>query len=190
MTTGRRKCIRCFFSGERLAADEIRVTYGAAEYILDLCTKHAQDFDDAMWGWLRSAREVETPFEVINGVGLSERLRNARQIVEPITANVGRQTPAQTKSTIPSVDVLALKWSFSDHAMERLEERGPLHGFGIKEALEAAEAPEHSRSSKRGDGTWYRIRGKVAVIVNAEERTIVTVLSPKEYADATTARTA
>lgn len=185
----KQKCIRCYFSGDRQATDEIVLKYGSTEYALDLCSKHSKEFDDLIWGWLRLAREVESPN--FSTVFMSERLREAPAHVEPARpAPAAPKAAAAARETLPPVDVLALKWRLSEHAEERLTERGAIHGFSLKDVLRAAEAPEHSWPSKRGDGTWYRSRKNVGVLVNPEQSVIVTVLGPKEFYEATGSRTA
>lgn len=180
------RCIRCYFAGDKPATDMINLRYGEAEYALDLCSKHAAEFDDAIWGWLRSAREIETGnFQTATLTTLHQNPELYAGATAPAAPEPVKAAPAARKSTLPPVHVLAEKWRLTDHAEVRLLQRGGKHGFGLREVLHAAEAPEQSRKSKRDDGVWYRLRAGVGVVVNVEQHLIVTVLSPKEYESGT-----
>lgn len=174
-------CIRCYFGGSKGATDQIKVGYGSSEYALDLCNKHAAEFDDMMWGWLRIGRLIDDD-NFANGVAsLSETARLAPRIEHtpsepPVESGTIARAPSKTE-----MDVIRLRWIISNHAEDRLAERGPLFGFGVDDVLRAAELPERSHRDRTRDtdgddweDVWVHWRGNVKVVVNRTKRIVLT----------------
>jgi hypothetical protein len=177
------KCIRNLLGEGHKATEVVQVTYGEGSYELDLCAEHAGQFDDQIWGWLRLAREVSDGF--FAGAGLSERLREAPAVVEGLPEKF--LTAAETREELPvsktEMDIIRIRWSLTDHAWQRVEERSKIFGFTIEDVLLAAEKPERSHMDREGRaGMWVHWRGNVKVVVNRRDKTIITVGGKEQVA--------
>lgn len=176
MSVESQTCIRCYFNGRKKATASVKVKYGDTAWVLDLCASHASEFDDAMWAWLRLARE-DAVASAFAGAGQSERLRDAKA-ERPVLPE--KFTAAPQSAPKPGLDVATIwaKWQFSDHALERLDERGRIYGFDLADVLMAAEYPEVSAPSKSDPTLTVQRRGPIKVVVNRAMLSIVTVASP------------
>ena len=182
------KCIRNLLGEGHKATEVIKVAYGEGTYELDLCSEHARTFDDQIWGWLRLAREV-TDGATFAGPALSERLREAPAVREglPTKFLTAEETHEELPVSKTEMDIIRLRWTLTDHAWERLEERSPIFGFTIEDVLLAAEKPERSHMdregrSRNGEVIWIHWRGNVKVVVNRQTRTIITVGGKEQVA--------
>ena len=177
------KCIRNLLGEGHKATETVKVAYGEGTYELDLCAEHARQLDDQLWGWLRLAREVsEGNFA---GLGLSERLREAPAVREGLPEKF--LTAEETNEELPvsktEMDIIRIRWSLTDHAWQRVEERSPTFGFTIEDVLLAAEKPERSHMDREGNaGKWVHWRGNVKVVVDRQTKTIITVGGKEQVA--------
>jgi hypothetical protein len=182
------KCIRNLLGEGHKATEVVKVAYGEGIYELDLCGEHARQMDDQLWGWLRLAREVSTE-GFFDGAGLSERLREAPAVREGLPEKF--LTAAETHEELPvsktEMDIIRIRWTLTEHAWERVEERSKIFGFTIEDVLLAAEKPERSHMdregrSRAGEVFWVHWRGNVKAVVNRQTKTIITVGGKEQVA--------
>lgn len=168
-----RKCIRGgLFDGGHNASTTVEIRYGDTTWELELCAKHAAELDDTLWGWLRLGREKSDQVAFGAVQPLSERLRVAPAVRPTLPAKFAEPKPP----TRSEMDLLALRWPLTDHAKERLEERGPIYGFTLEDVLRAAERPERTHKDRQGrENIWIHWRGNVKVTLDRERGVIITV---------------
>jgi hypothetical protein len=146
-------CIRCYFGDGKKASDEIQVGYGDSRYALDLCGKHAAEFDDIMWGWLRAAREVIND-NFAGKLTMTEHHRlSPAHIPEPVRRPVPMPKPVVVSKT------------------------------EMEDVLLAAEHPQRTHMSRNdnGEGLWVHYHDRVIATVNRETREVVTVAGPAQF---------
>jgi hypothetical protein len=114
-----------------------------------------------------------------------------RKITGPVTINLDAGKPRPEKVILSSEDVepepaqvaakprpaiphTAARWVFSDHAVDRLNERE----LTSDEVLHAAESPATVFPDKKGEGLEIRQRGEVIAVVDPYVYEIVTAYRP------------
>lgn len=163
-------CDRCL--KDTLATDTVRFSVGDTEYEIDVCEKHADMFQRDISGWTRVAREKERP----NFFARSDVQRERHNSIRVETQQRARPAPTEPKNHPPiERPEVRVSWYLSQHAEERLEERGPVYGFERKDVFLAAQAPEEVTPQAEEDRFMY-VRGKVALIVSRQSSTILTVM--------------
>lgn len=165
-------CDRCL--KDTLATTTVRYSVGDVDYEFDACEHHADMFQRDITGWTRISREKEraTFFGRSKVVLEDHRSRNVERRVKP-----REETPEHPPIEHP---VVRKSWYLSQHAEERLEERGPQFGFARRDVFLCAQAPESVEPNPTNPDTWIYVRGKVALIVSRIESTILTVM-PAEF---------
>ena len=186
-------CDRCPIGKELAATREMTFSLEGSTWKIELCEKHGNDLDRAIGGWGRLGEQVEpdSPRHVFTpeyGAELrrvaelrsrqadEDRARRANKDqaakdwqaidrVNPVITTAARPQVLQTRPTS------GRPWIFTDHARERMEQRG----VDILDALHAATVPTLVRSAKTPELRVHE-RGDVRVVVNPEDCTIITVL--------------
>ena len=169
-------CGRCFSPTAAVTVE--RVAFGNSTYEIPLCNPHADAFRREMFAWTRCGRleEEETFFrrrEVADGES------RGRVVASYVHIPVSRpreqppepEPPKTPQLSRPTVPPGAHAWTFSDHALDRQDERG----VSTEEALWCAVAPDSVRPGKRQPGTMVHIRGRVRIVVNPVMKRIITV---------------
>lgn len=175
MQVKKRFCDRCI--KDTLAVTTLKFSVGEIEYELDVCDKHADMFQRDMLGWTRLAREKERPnFFGRTAVALSNHRTLTRQESDRAAAARTAEEQQREQQILEHIPGPALNWTLSDHAEEQLEKRGPAYGFGRREVLLAAHAPEHSYLADPAATTYRHNRGPVSCVVDRERQIIVTVM--------------
>lgn len=170
------KCIRNLLGEGHKATETIKVTYGGRTYLLDMCGDHARQFDDTLWSWLRVAREESDSVTFTGGPAMSDRLREAPAVIPQLPDKFLEPEPEPEVVTRTQLEIIKLRWTLTEHAKERIDERGPIFGFSMDDAFVAAEKPERThRDRNGGTGLMVHWRGNVKVVVDTYARTIITV---------------
>lgn len=181
-------CVRCWFNPTPTESLEL-LALGDITYVLELCDKHADMFLAAMLAWARLGDVDED----------SPRFSPAMRRVDPELgpALVGRlhvpqvihtaKAPAHTaKEDVtahdhdhPVLDVTPLltadgwKWTWTAYARRRAADCD----VTFEEALWCAESPDSIREGS--DGVMIHRRGPITVLVNPDEKTIITVTNAR-----------
>jgi hypothetical protein len=160
-----RTCDRCLRDTE--ATSLVAFCHDRISYELDLCELHEQMFDSDLMGWARLAREVKTqPHAARKWV---PGARFAEKVVIP--TSVARTVVMEAEvAGAPALPRDADEWHITEHAKERMAERG----VSVKDALWAAAFPDSTRPGDRPGLTIHR-HGDTHVVVAAHDKTIVTV---------------
>jgi hypothetical protein len=167
------KCMKGLFGNGHPATQTVKVSFGGADYELDLCAEHGSKFDDLMWSWLSTAREASGPVSLAPVI--TDRLRDA-PVEAPSLPEKFLPPPPEPVVTKTELDILRIRWALTDHARERIDERGPVFGFSLDDVLVAAEKPERAHRDRNGGvDLWVHWRGNVKVVVNRHERLVITV---------------
>lgn len=172
MAPHRATCCRCISPTTSTRTE--RFTIESAKYELDLCEKHAQQFDREIGGWTRIAREV-TP-EVHAG---RLEITRAREVAK--TAVTERPLPRITPPADGTVVSRRLpptyhRWSLSAHAHQRCNERQ----ISQSDALMCASDPAFAYPHDVDPAKWIHVRGDVLTVVNPSTYEVVTVM-PRDY---------
>lgn len=166
------KCMKGLFGAGHPATQTVSVEFAGTHYELDLCQEHADAFDHIMWSWLTVARETGGPQSL--APVMTDRLREAAAVVPSLPERLRPPPPEVVTKT--ELDILRIRWSLTEHARERIDERGPIFGFIVDDVLVAAEKPERSHRDRNGGvDLWVHWRGNVKVVVNRRERVVITV---------------
>lgn len=183
MTGGLGHCVRCMTP--RKAATIERLSYGSSTYQLPLCDQHADKFQLDMFGWSRCGDVVEEFVSFAPKVEVQER-NLGRLVVSHL--HIPAQAPAPEPEAVevpprpqPRFDtsplIKAERWSFSQHARDRMEQRG----VSEDEALWCAEFPDVVRDGE--DGRRVHSRGPIKVVVDPETNVIITVADRRKTDD-------
>lgn len=192
-------CNRCIPSKAKEVTVKRTFALDGSWYELPLCDEHAATFDRDLGRWTMIADEIDAP----NGRTKSEyftaeRRREALRIAElrtkaankiasenfaerrraELDAEAEDRAEHEARQTIPG----ALNWNLTDHARERMAERG----FSIFDTLQAAAQPKQTfRQPWRGPFVAVNQHGDCRVIVNEAEKLIITVMD-RSFATPTT----
>lgn len=183
------------------ATTTVRFSFAGADYTIDLCEKHADAIQRDIMSWARLATEIERPSAFMRPDVIREHTRRDASVVA-----FNKDKPPAEKSPSPSqesgsptapppvaplystggmnVPATAKNWTLSEHAKEQLEERGPKYGFTREDVFLCCVQPEWTNQSSTAKGDCVQhFRGNVQVIVNPQEKTVVTVLprSTREF---------
>lgn len=166
-------CDRCL--KDTLASTTEKFSVGDLEYEIDLCEKHADMLQRDLAGWTRVAREKERP-TVFGRSPVEREVHNSIRVEQP------RSRASTEPKHYPPIErpEVRVSWYLTSHAEERLEERGPVYGFERKDVFLAAQAPEEVTPHEHRDNRFIYVRGRVALIVNRQDSTILTVM-PAEW---------
>jgi hypothetical protein len=183
-----RVCDRCDFSRAAEATTHRNFTIDETHYRLELCDKHAAMFDRDLGTWTLLAAEVEPTRARSQFFGEEERRRTARirELKERANSEAASQAFAERRAKEIDSETLqraefnarqlipgALKWRLTDHARERMVERG----FAIEEVLRAAATPGVViRQPWRGPAIAVHSLGDCRVAVNESTYAIITVI--------------
>lgn len=169
------KCIKGLFGEGHPATQTLPLTFGSTNYLLDLCDEHAGQFQDYIYGWLSMAREADEPTSL--APIMTERLREATVEAPTLPDKfIVLPPPPEPVVTKTELDIIKLRWVLTEHAKQRIDERGPAFGFSMDDVFIAAEKPERAHRDRNGGiNLWVHWRGNVKVVVNRIERVVVTV---------------
>lgn len=195
-------CDRCAFGKEKDATTTRRFSVEGNALILKLCEPHGQMFDRDMIGWERLAAEDQ--FHATIKVSRSEAyftedererarrtavLREQQQHQDEETRretealkleqeNWNLRVTAARAAQADRPNPLVMKWTVTEHARERMNERG----YQLDDVLECAEHPMHTfpaDPTKHGSDARVYQREHDFVVVVPNRHVIITVL-PKD----------
>lgn len=177
-------CDRCPIGKEKPATRTVRFSLDKTTWDIDLCEQHGGMIERELYAWGRLGREVEDADQVGRMFGskyhhdarrLSE-LRSTQAAADREHATVGepstnaRTLLASVSGPQPAAPSDASEYVFTDHARERLEERG----VRVIDAIWAASAPTVRRPARQ-QGLAVHERGGVKVVLNPQTKAIITV---------------
>lgn len=170
-------CDRCPVTRKTPATRSETISIGDSHWSLDLCEICGRKLDMEIWSWGRLGKEVDargsqaairlitedSKFEARRAAELRSQQKDAVSTAR--SAAVEAPQPARAGLS-PS----AAKWRFTNHALERLQERE----VGVIEALQACTKPSVRRAGDR-PGVSVQETGGVQVVVNDATKEILTV---------------
>ncbi|WP_460630119.1 hypothetical protein [Intrasporangium mesophilum] len=160
---------------------------------IDLCEKHGDALERELYAWGLLGRAVEEHQTGrmfgsnygSNGRRLAElRTQQSREDRETVAAArqyavtaTGTELLARAGGPRPAAPEDAGAWVFTEHAIERMEERN----VRAIDAVWAASAPTVKRPGKHA-GLMVHERGDTKVVVNPATKVIITVALPERKA--------
>ena len=180
-----RTCDRCPIGKEKPSTLTQRFSMGDTHWQIDLCEQHGAMFEREIYAWGRLGEEVE-PVSAPIRFGTSY-VEQARRVAELRTQQSeadraaradeqAQQIVASAHHALPGAPSDADAYVFTDHARERLAERG----VSVVSALWAASAP-HVRRPGRQPGLMVHERNGTKVVLNPHTKAIITVAIVEEH---------
>lgn len=170
----RSDCARCAFP--KRSEFLISFTYEGFDYEMPLCEQHVELFDREMTGWTRLAKEIgpssgrdHRPPPKSNG------LSPGTAIHFPVTHAGVVADDRVTVDPRKAVSDEAMAYALSEHALERMTQRQ----VSVNEVYAAISRPTIQRGG-RSPNTLVLLSGDVKVVVNSEEKRVLTVSREKE----------
>lgn len=185
-------CDRCVPGREKVATVTKELSPDGSFYELKLCETHGDMYDRDMSGWTRLAKEIDPPragrshseFFTAERRAETQRIKELREKANDAQASkafaarraaeiekdLAAQEEVRARQSIPG----AMNWKLTDHARERMVERG----FTIFEVLQAAALPDTTYNQIWGgehDKEIYQ-RNDCRVAVNPALKVIITVI--------------
>lgn len=175
-------CDRCPIGREKPATDTVRFSMAERTWSIDVCDDHYRMLERDIYAWGRLAEEVE-PASVGRMFG-SDYAADARRLSslrgrqdaddraheKEKRALRGSEVVARASGPRLAAPADADRWVFTEHALERLQERG----VNPVAALWAASEPAVKRPA-REQGLVIHERDGVKVVLNPSTQAIITV---------------
>lgn len=144
-----------------------KININGHKYEIDTCRKCADELEDDMRRWTDIGTKTGEP-------SIFDTPRESVRLV--LDAGPSFHTPAvesaiSREQRVEELPATAQRWTLTDHAKERMEERG----FNLRDILWAAERPETVLPNKNRPGTFSHARGGCVVIVSPDTLSVLTV---------------
>jgi glutathionyl-hydroquinone reductase len=184
-----RICDRDAFGKERKATQRRTACLEGVWHEWYLCEEHAEQWDREMFSWARVGQETDPPLPALvraSGPKLyndefNERARRAAELRAKQEPNRALKVvdhahqPELLDVSVPPGERHPNGWLFTPHADTRAKERG----YSIEKVLDVVTRPnttyQDTRFTKSTD-QWIYQDSDCAVVVNPEEKVIITVL--------------
>lgn len=176
-----RVCDRCPTGKERPATRTENISIGSTRWRMELCEGCGAKLEREIFSWGRLGEQLEDRVGPACRGGYDVEQQRHTAELRAAQTKIDRDarieiTPDPMMNNIPStglpvgLPVSAGDWIFSQHAIERLTERG----VRVIDALRAASQPKVRRPG-RGPGVWVQYSNGVKVVVNRQAMRILTV---------------
>jgi hypothetical protein len=187
MKVKRKVCDRCPTGRELPATRSMQFSLGDTKWEIDVCEKHGDQLEREFGSWGSLGREMARAYgdsrlytpeyaeesrrvaELRTKQSAEDRAKSPVVDLEPLgdVAVTTAEPESERRQTTPTD---GRPWSFTDHARERLEERG----VDILDALHTATSPFVTRQAQHPPLLIHE-RGEVKVVVDPITRSIITV---------------